>query len=150
MLMDPVRDTFRAIAATVVPESQRLPDAEWTVLEQIVERALSERPPRMQRQVLLFVRLLEWLPATRYGRRFTALDPARRTAFLAALADSPLLLVRRGVWGIRTLVFMGYYARPAAGAEIGYRASPRGWLARELPPRPGTPAANPGARSVSE
>ena len=41
---------------------------------------------------------------------------------LRASSTLPLLLLRRGFWGLRTLVFLGYYARPEAAAEIGYRA----------------------------
>lgn len=66
----------------------------------------------------------------RWGRRFTALDAACRDRFLRALGDAPVLLLRRGVWGIRVLVQMGYYAQPAHAAAIGYRADPRGWEAR--------------------
>ncbi len=38
--------------------------------------------------------------------------------------------LRRGFWGLRTLALMGYYARPAAAASVGYHADPRGWEAR--------------------
>jgi hypothetical protein len=44
--------------------------------------------------------------------------------------QEPALLLRRGSWGLRTLVLMGYYGRPDAKQEIGYRADPRGWEAR--------------------
>jgi hypothetical protein len=74
--------------------------------------------------------MIEMAPVLRYGRGFTALDDARRTAVLHVLQDAPLLLLRRGFWGLRTLVLMGYYARPAAAAQIGYRADARGWEAR--------------------
>ena len=72
------------------------------------------------------MRTIEIVPLLRYGRGFTALDPGRRTAVLRLLQDAPLVLLRRGFWGLRTLVLMGYYARPAAAAAIGYRADPRG------------------------
>ncbi len=74
--------------------------------------------------------LLEWLPLLRYGRRLSRLDPARRLAFLERVEAAPLVVVRRGFWGLRTLILMGYYGRPAAAAAIGYRADPRGWEVR--------------------
>lgn len=126
----PVRGTFRAVAETVVPEAQALPPDEWRALEAIVEEALAQRPARLRRQLRLLVRMIEMAPVLRYGRSFTALDPGRRTAVLRSLENAPLLLLRRGFWGLRTLVFMGYYARPAAAVEIGYRADARGWEAR--------------------
>lgn len=129
-VLPPVRAPFRALAATIVPEAAWLKEPGWVELERIVEEALAARPPAMRRQLRLLIRVLDLLPVLRYGRRFGALGPAQALRFLSAFQDSPLLLLRRGVWGLRTLVFMGYYARPEGSAAIGYRADPRGWEAR--------------------
>lgn len=123
------RPIFRAVAVTVVPAAAALDDSAWHDLETIVETAIAQRPPRLQRQLLVLLRAIELLPLARYGRRFSGLDPVRRTRFLRVLERAPLLLLRRGFWGLRTLVLMGYYARPAAAVAIGYRADPRGWEA---------------------
>ncbi len=124
-----VRATFRAIAGTVVPEAIRLDEKGWLELEQIIHRALEAKPGALRRQLMLFIRALEVLPVFRYGRTFQGLDPALRTRFLLGIEDAPLLLLRRGFWGLRTLIFMGYYGREAGRAETGYRADPRGWEA---------------------
>ncbi|MGA7991285.1 MAG: hypothetical protein WCC53_07645 [Thermoanaerobaculia bacterium] len=130
MLLPPVRDTFRSIAATVVPEASALDETGWSALEALVEKTLARRPAGMQRQLVLFLRAIEFLPLLRWGRSFTALGPEERTRFLSSLERAPLLLLRRGFWGLRTLVFLGYYARPEAAVEIGYGADARGWEAR--------------------
>ncbi len=129
-VLAPVRGTFRALTQTFVPEAASLGAAEWTAVEAIVEQALAERPAKVRRQIGLLIRVLDTLPVVRWGRRFPALEAAARLRFLEALQRSPVLLLRRGVWGLRTLAFMGYYARPGAGALIGYRADARGWEAR--------------------
>lgn len=129
-MLTSVRPVLRAIGVTVVPEATRLDEAGWAAIEATVAAALASRPAALQRQFLLFLRVLEWLPLARFGRRFTRLDPARRTRVLRSLQDAPLLLVRRGMWGLRTLLLMGYYGRPEARDEIGYRADSRGWTAR--------------------
>ena len=121
---------FRAVATCVVPEAVRLDAAQWDEMEAIVGRAVAARSRAVQRQLALFLTVLEWLPLLRYARRLSRLDPARRAAFLDWLQRAPLLLLRRGFWGVRTLVLMGYYGRPAAAREIGYRADARGWEAR--------------------
>jgi hypothetical protein len=113
VLLSPVRDTFRAVAVTVVPEASSLDEPGWSALD-----------------ALVFVRVLEHLPRLRWGRPFTALAPEERARFLSSLERAPVLLLRRGFWGLRTLVFLGYYARPEAAAAIGYRADARGWDAR--------------------
>ena len=121
---------FRAVATCVVPEAARLEAAQWDELEAIVARAIAARSRSVQRQLTLFLILLEWLPLLRYARRLSRLDTTRRANFLDRLQRAPLLLLRRGLWGVRTLILMGYYGRPAAAREIGYRADARGWEAR--------------------
>jgi len=124
-----VRSVFRAVAATVVPEAVRLDEKGWLELEQIIGGALEARPPGLRRQLTLFLSVLDVLPIFRYGRTFRGLDPSRRDSFLLGIQDAPLLLFRRGFWGLRTLVFMGYYGREEGRSETGYRADPRGWEA---------------------
>ncbi len=121
---------FRAVATCVVPEAGGLDAAQWDEMEVIVARAIAARPRALQRQLALFFTLLEWLPLLRYGRRLSRLDAGRRARVLDRLQRAPVLLLRRGFWGVRTLILMGYYGRPAAAAAIGYRADPRGWEAR--------------------
>ncbi|HKW41045.1 MAG TPA: hypothetical protein VJN39_07345 [Gemmatimonadales bacterium] len=121
---------FHAIATTVVPEVAGLAAAEWDELEGVVARAVAARPARLQRQLRVLLQLLEWLPVLRYGHRLSSLDVARRTRVLELMQRAPVLLLRRGLWGVRTLVLMGYYGRAAAAAAIGYRADPRGWERR--------------------
>lgn len=130
MLLAPVRKTFRAIAVTVVPEASALNESDWSTLEALVEKTLAKRPAGMQRQFVTFIRAIEHLPRLRWGRPFSALSPEERTRFLSGLERVPVLLLRRGFWGLRTLVFLGFYARPEAAEAIGYRADARGWEAR--------------------
>ena len=121
---------FRAVLTTVVPDAAALDAAAWAEIDATISGQLAQRPPALRRQLGALLALVQWLPFVRYGRPFTALDTARRTRVLAALERAPLLLLRRGIWGVRTLALLGYYARPAAAQEIGYRADPRGWEAR--------------------
>ena len=125
-----VRPTFRALATTFVPEAASLDERGWAEAEAIIETFLASRPDAVRRQVVLLIRLLDLLPMLRWGRRFRALDAERRRRFLATLQDAPLLLARRGIGGLRTIAFMGYYGRAEAAAAIGYRADRRGWGAR--------------------
>lgn len=129
-VLEPVRPVFRALAATIVPDAAHLDERGWSDLERIVEDVLASRPERMRRQLALFVRALDVIPLARHGRRFTALDAERRTRVLRGVQDAPLLFMRRGFWGLRTLVYMGYYARPEGAATTGWRANPLGWQAR--------------------
>lgn len=129
-LLEPVRGVFRAVALSVVPECDQLQPDEWSALEAIIEHALSERPESLRKQLVTFLRLIELMPLLGHATRFTRLDAERRQRVLSSLQNSRAALLRRGFWGLRTLIFMGYYARPDAAVAIGYRASPDGWAAR--------------------
>jgi len=129
-LLAPLHPILRAIAETVIPNAATLDARGWEDVERTISAALARRPAAMQRQFAMFVHAIEWLPLLRFGHRFSALDLDRRTRVLAALERAPLLLLRRGFWGLRTLLYMGYYTRPEAASAVGYRADPRGWSAR--------------------
>jgi hypothetical protein len=121
---------FRAICVAFVPEAATLDEAGWGEVESIVGHALAARPVAVRRQLAVLTRLLDLVALGRTRRTLTGLSPAARRVLLDTLAKSRLLLLRRGIWGLRTLVFMGYYARPRAARDIGYRASAAGWTAR--------------------
>ncbi|MEJ2206197.1 MAG: hypothetical protein P8170_19060 [Gemmatimonadota bacterium] len=126
----PIRASFRAITRAVAPASSGLDEAGWRRAEEIVDDALSARPTSVRRQVVLFVRAVGMLSWVRHGRSLGTLDPDRMRRFLRSLERSPLLLVRKGFWGIRTLAFMGYYGQSEVRADLGYRANPGGWESR--------------------
>jgi hypothetical protein len=128
-VLEPHRDTFRAFAETVVPEMSQLDPAAWDDVERTIEHALARRPPAMRRQLGMLLRAIDTLPRLRHGRRFAALDGVRRERLIDALQRSPVKLIRRGIWGLRTLVLMGYYTRGPTMSAIGYGAHPRGWNA---------------------
>jgi hypothetical protein len=130
VILPSVERDFHALAVTIVPEAASLDEAGWRAVEAAIDEALASRPEPLRRQLVLFVRLLGWISLARFGKSLAALDGARRERFLASFERSPLLLLRRGFWGLRALVFLGYWARPEAAATIGYRARPEGWGAR--------------------
>jgi gluconate 2-dehydrogenase subunit 3-like protein len=125
-----LRSALRALATSFIPETAGASAAEWAELEARVERALADRPATMRRQLGLFLLLLDATARLRHLTRFSALDSPRRTALLESLARSRLLLIRRGIWGLRTLIMLGWYTQPSVIGAIGYRADPAGWDAR--------------------
>ena len=130
MDLQSVRHVLHAIATTVVPETPSLNSRAWSEMEAVVAGALSNRPAKLQRQFIVFLRLLQTLPLVRHARTFTTLSEHQRVAFLASVEHSRLLVVRRGFWGVRTLIFMGYYTRDDVADAIGYCPSANGWAAR--------------------
>jgi hypothetical protein len=141
---------LRAMGTVVLPAEETLDEEGWYRALGIIERALATRPSRVRRQIRLFLRLVNLLPFLTTGRTFQSLSSERRASFLERLQRSRLMPVRRGVWGIRTLLFMGYYLQGPVRERIGYRARPGGWLARrEASPAQGD-RAGPGDRPPRE
>lgn len=130
LVLEPVRPIFRAVAQSVVPELQAVGAEQWREIEDEIERALADRPNVVRRQLASFLHLVDWWSRLRHGRSLTKLDPFKRTALLQGLERHPLPAIRRGIWGLRTLVFLGYYTRDDVAAFIGYRAHRDGWSAR--------------------
>jgi hypothetical protein len=131
-----VRTPFRAIARVVVPEMAEMDAMAWEEAEAIIEAGVRDRPAAMKRQLRLFIRVIQLLPIFRYGRPFTRLSRGQGERVLRWLEGSRLFLLRRGFWGLRTLVFMGYYGQDRTRVRLGYQADPRGWEARRRPEGP--------------
>lgn len=129
LVLAPVRPVFRAVTVTVVPEAQQLDGASWDELEHAVEHALRDRPPVLLRQLRFFLRAIQWLPLFRYGQTFTSLSSAQRLRILSYLQDFRVERVRCGFWGLRTVVFLGYYGTAGGVRATGYCPDPRGWEA---------------------
>ena len=124
-----LRTALRALAESFIPETAAASATELAHLEAGIERALAARPESMRRQLGLFVRVLDAAARLRHRRGLATLDAVRRTALLESFARSPVLLFRRGIWGLRTLIMLGWYTQPSVVAALGYRASPAGWEA---------------------
>jgi hypothetical protein len=126
LISDTRRPFVLALASRIVPESAAVGCDEHDRMLALVEFAMADRPAAMRRQFVLFLSVLRWAPALRYGRRFDRLDAARQDAVLRAYQHAPLQLLRSGFWGVRTIIMMAFYARPGVGASIGYRPGPDG------------------------
>ncbi len=125
-----VRSLLRAVVSTIVPEAATLDEQRWGELETLIEHALARRPPSVRRQLRLFLTCLEWAALLRTGRRFTRLGDKDRAHFLAYLESHRVRVLRVGLWGIRSLAFLGYYGREETARAIGYTPDARGWEAR--------------------
>lgn len=124
-----LRPKLRALAISFIPETALAHGEQWAALEATLEHVVQSRPG-LRRQLVLLIGLLDAAARIRYGRGLLGLDTVRRGALLENLAASRWLLLRRGIWGLRTLVMLGWYGQPEVTAALGYRASAAGWGAR--------------------
>lgn len=91
-----------------------------------IRTAIAKRPPALQRQLKLFLAILRFLPVARYGAPFERLRTNQQIAMLTWFQCAPVSLLRKGFWGLKALIFMGYYGRPEIGPDLGYRPAANG------------------------
>lgn len=121
--------TLEAIGSVVLPTTDALDAEGWRRSREIIEAALAPKPRKIKRQLRLFLRVVNLLSLPTTGRTLRGLSAPRRRAFLEGLHTSRIQLLRKGLWGVRTLIFMGYYNQPSVREAIGYAADPGGWNA---------------------
>jgi len=111
------------LAARIVPEVE---DAEAEVrdcLVAIVDHALALQAPsqRLLFKLLLFV--LQWITVPFTLHRLERLPPTWQDAVFRFFEGAPLTIIRAGIWGVKTLVFMGYYGQEVIERRIQYLPS---------------------------
>jgi hypothetical protein len=112
-----------AIVPRFVPDAAGLAPGEAHDLLALVDEALGERSPSLRRQFSLLLSVLRWSPIARFGRPLDRLGPDAQDAVLRWFQNAPLQKLRGGFWGLRTLIYLGYYGRPAVAANIAYHPS---------------------------
>lgn len=108
------------VAQRIVPEVADLDDRGLAHFGAIVDRALGDRPEEVRKKFATFLGVLRWAPLLRYGAPFDRLSGGRQDAVLRWFEDAPIGLLRQGLWGLKSMVFMGYYGRSEVWEEIGY------------------------------
>ena len=111
---------LRVLAARIVPETTELDSAGMGRLIGLIDEALLERPPSVRRQFGIYLNLLRWAPLVRFGGPFEELSADRQDAVLRWFESCPVGLLRSGFWGLKVLIFMGYYGQPDTNAVVGY------------------------------
>jgi hypothetical protein len=112
-----------AVAARVTPETAHLDAAAERDFRTLIDTALSQRPPAVQKQFGSLLKIVRLAPLFRYGKPFEKLTSEKQDAVIAWFQDAPVTLLRKGMWGLKAMVFMGYYGRPEAASQVGWTPS---------------------------
>ena len=111
------------VARRVVPEVADLDERSLARMAVIIDRALSDRPHSVRKQFATFLGVVRWAPVVRYLSPFERLSGTKQDATLRWFESCPVALLRKGFWGLKSLVFMGFYGRTETWDEIGYHPS---------------------------
>jgi hypothetical protein len=111
------------LAACIVPESAGAPPQVTGPLLAAVDEELGPRPRLQQLEFKLLLFAIRWMTVPFTLRRFERLPPERQAAWLSFLESAPLTMLRVGIWGLKTLVFLGYYTQAGVLQRILYLPS---------------------------
>lgn len=117
LLREKERDFLWRIAGRIVPETVNCGEEEREEILRIIEEAIAQKGKGTVRQFRLFLRALKLL---------IRLRPGKEVEILRSLQNGPIPILRKGFWGLKTLIFLGYYGRGEIGPLIHYQPSFRG------------------------
>jgi hypothetical protein len=115
-----------ALAHVLVPDARNLSEERKTRFFETIDELLATRPPSVVRLIGVFLVFLRWFPLLRFGGRLDHLAPESQIRALRWFEDAPVGLIRSGFWGVKTLVYMGYYTQPEIALGLGYAPSKSG------------------------
>ncbi len=111
---------LQVLAARIVPEISELDGAGQGRFFSIIDNALQERDEKVRRQFGVFLGVLRWASLFRFGSPFEKLSSERQDVVLHWFENCPMSLLRKGFWGLKAMVFMGYYGQPETNQFVGY------------------------------
>lgn len=124
------RETLHALGDTLFPSLGEGDPAGGDVVPRAFEALHAELPPATQRQLGVALTLFELGALPGHRRRFSALGPAAREAYLASWMRSRVTFQRIVYRSLRELLAMLYYQDPATWPLIAYRGPIVRWSAR--------------------
>ena len=108
------------LAACIVPESAGAPTQVTDPLLAAVDEELRPRPRLQQLEFKLLLFAIRWMTVPFTLHRFEHLPPERQAGWLRFLESAPITMLRVGIWGLKTLVFLGYYTQAGVLQRILY------------------------------
>lgn len=108
------------IAKRIVPQVAELKSDKQLKVVGAVDDALSQREPALRMQFLGFLGVIKTAAFARYLRPLDKMSGEKQDTILNWFQDSAIHKLRVGFWGLRTLIYMGYYGDPARASKFNY------------------------------
>lgn len=126
VLSDKQTRILLTVAGRIVPEFAEMDEAGRARFLEIVEATLMTRSPSVRKQFGAFLNILNLSPMPTRFRSLMRLSPEAQDRMLNKFQYSSSKLLRIGLWGLKTLIFMGYYGQDAVKDRIGFTPSVQG------------------------
>jgi len=114
---------FMSVARVIAPGTADLNEAGKDKFKAIIVWGISDKPAFVRNGFLFFLFVLKWMTLPFFFRTYDHVSLKWQTRILRMLESFPVRLVRTGIWGLKTLVFMGYYGQTDVAERLGYKPS---------------------------
>lgn len=114
------RQTFLAIAEEIIPADDSGPGAGTIATAALADWAIARLDPSLQKLLVVFLTVWEFLGILFAGKPFTSLSSEARQRQMRWFESAPLPRLRTGFFGIRAMILMGFYCREDVWPSIGY------------------------------
>jgi len=114
---------FMAVARVIVPGTAGLDEEGTARFKSIITWGISDKAEFVRRSFMFFLFFLKWSTLPFFFRTYDRVSLKWQVRILRMLESFPVRLIRTGIWGLKTLVFMGYYGQVDVAERLGYKPS---------------------------
>ena len=111
---------FQALQHCLIPRSQKFNDVQKQDSIKLVNDFVGKMPAATQRKLSLFFKVINLISVATGSHLFQNLSSEKRTKVMHLFFDSPVGLLRKGFWGVSTLVKLSVFGQPSLYTDIGY------------------------------
>ena len=120
------RELLWALSLRIVWATRELSAAERGQFLDSIESQLQDRPRTIQRQFKLLLAVVRYSTLPRRFARLDKLPAEQQDAALRRFQNSRFTLLRKGFWGLKTMLHLGYYGLPGTATRVHYAPSIQG------------------------
>jgi len=110
---------LRFLSAAMIPSCDGNDELQTEIVQNF-GRIYSDLDADSQKNLLLFLKVLRILSRLRFLKDWRKMSVESRHRFFEFVESFPVGLIRAGFFGIRSLLFLSYYATESAWQRIGY------------------------------
>ena len=111
---------FLAAADRIIPPDGSTPGGGTLATAGVADWSLGRMDPKNRSQILVLLLGVQMLGFFFGAKPFTMLSDEAKDRQLRWMEDSPIRLMRMGMFGLKSFACMGYYTREETWAALGY------------------------------
>ena len=122
---------FEALQQALIPRSSSFTLSQRHDARALVNSLMAQQPSDAKRKLKVFLLIIDAYSLLRFGRSFRQLTGDSQQKVLRSFFDSPISLIRKGFWGLNTIVRLSVYGQESLHKDLGYTLKPNTQVSKE-------------------